>query len=79
MRFLQLLWILVGNAAAASTHGHIRLNTGQQMPMVNLGGTAQSVAPGDHFSNYTAFLGLGGRGIDTAFPNAAMFLWIISR
>ena len=36
------------------------------MPALNLGGTAPSVKAGDHWSNYSEFLRLGGRGIDTA-------------
>lgn len=44
----------------------IRLNTGAEMPYVNLGGTSQAVKPGNHYSNYSEFLRQGGRGIDTA-------------
>lgn len=36
------------------------------MPLVNLGGTSQAVKAGNHWSNYSAFLTLGGRGLDTA-------------
>jgi diketogulonate reductase-like aldo/keto reductase len=44
----------------------VTLNTGAQMPLLNLGGTAQSVVAGNHYSNYSEFLRQGGRGIDTA-------------
>jgi len=36
------------------------------MPYVNLGGTSTNVVPGDHYSNYSEFLRVGGRGLDTA-------------
>ena len=44
----------------------VKLNTGQLMPLVNCGGTAQSVKPGNHYSNYSEWLRRGGRGLDTA-------------
>ena len=45
---------------------HMRLNTGQLMPFINLGGTSQAVRAGNHYSNYSEFLRIGGRGLDTA-------------
>lgn len=42
----------------------IALNTGAEMPFVNLGGYI--LGTGDHFSNYTEYLRQGGRGLDTA-------------
>jgi len=53
-------------AAPTPNPTHILLNTGAFMPYVNLGGTASSVKKGDHYSNYSAYLALGGRGLDTA-------------
>ena len=47
-------------------HNKVKLNTGQLMPLVNCGGTAQSVKPGNHYSNYSEWLRRGGRGLDTA-------------
>ena len=44
----------------------ITLNTGQEMPLINLGGTAQSQKAGNHYSNYSEWLKQGGRGLDTA-------------
>ena len=56
-----------GSSIATPKNNHyIQLNTGSFMPFVNLGGTAPGIVPGDHYSNYSAFLQLGGRGIDTA-------------
>jgi 2,5-diketo-D-gluconate reductase A len=51
---------------AAQGPDYVQLNTGAWMPLANLGGTAQSVRPGDHYSNYSEFLRVGGCGIDTA-------------
>ena len=45
---------------------YIQLNTGQLMPLMNLGGTSQVVKPGNHYSNYTEYVRQGGRGLDTA-------------
>jgi len=39
---------------------HVKLANGVEMPLVNLGGVSSSP------SNYSEFLALGGRGIDTA-------------
>ena len=59
---------LAGVAAAQpSTSSKTKtLNTGQEMPFINLGGTSQAVRPGNHYSNYSEFLRQGGRGLDTA-------------
>ena len=51
---------------AFAQRDRVKLNTGQLMPLVNCGGTAQSVKPGNHYSNYSEWLRRGGRGIDTA-------------
>jgi hypothetical protein len=53
-------------AATADPATTLTLNTGQEMPFINLGGTAQAVVPGNHYSNYSEFLRQGGRGLDTA-------------
>ena len=53
-------------AATAAPATTLTLNTGQEMPFINLGGTAQAVVPGNHYSNYSEFLHQGGRGLDTA-------------
>lgn len=59
------LSVLLGLTAAVPM-GYVRLNTGQFMPLINLGGTATDVVPGDHYSNYSEWLGQGGRGLDTS-------------
>ena len=53
-------------AVCAPIQQRVRLNTGAMMPLLNLGGTSQSVKAGNHYSNYSEFLRAGGRGIDTA-------------
>lgn len=53
-------------AGAAPVQRRVKLNTGAMMPLLNLGGTSQSVKAGNHYSNYSEFLRQGGRGIDTA-------------
>lgn len=63
--------LAAGGLTTASAGGspairRIRLNTGQMMPFINLGGTAQAVRSGNHYSNYSEFLRQGGRGLDTA-------------
>ena len=49
-------------ALASADSRYIKLNTGQLMPLVNLGGTYKD----GHDSNFSEFLLQGGRGIDTA-------------
>ena len=59
-------------SASANGRRTITLNTGADMPFLNMGGTSQSVKAGDHWSNYSAFLELCHEkaltpcGIDTA-------------
>ena len=60
------LLLLVNLVPSSPEQRYTRLNTGQLMPLVNLGGTAPSIKPGDHYSNYTEFVRQGGRGLDTA-------------
>ena len=64
----SLSLVLAGaGAAQTSTSSKTKtLNTGQEMPFINLGGTSQAVRPGNHYSNYSEFLRQGGRGLDTA-------------
>ena len=51
------------SASGSDIRGRPRpIAPGVDMPMINLGG----VGSGAHQSNWTAFLALGGRGIDTA-------------
>jgi hypothetical protein len=67
------LFLAAGGLTTAATGGSpstIRLNTGQRMPFINLGGTSQSVKAGNHYSNYSEFLRQGGRGLDTALVRA---------
>ena len=69
MPLLMILLVFVIHGAIAhglSTPATVTLNTGQKMPLINLGGTAQSQKAGDHYSNYSEFLRQGGRGLDTA-------------
>ena len=54
------------STAAGDSTKTTRLNTGQMMPFINCGGTAQAVRAGNHYSNYSEFLRQGGRGLDTA-------------
>jgi diketogulonate reductase-like aldo/keto reductase len=60
------LLLLANLVPSTPEQRYTRLNTGQLMPLVNLGGTAPSIKPGDHYSNYTEFVRQGGRGLDTA-------------
>ena len=53
----------------APAQKRITLNTGAQMPLLNLGGTSPDVAAGDHYSNYSAFLRQGGRAPRESNPN----------
>jgi len=63
---LILLSMLLSTVDAGPVQARVKLNTGQMMPLLNCGGTAQSTVPGNHYSNYTEFLRQGGRGLDTA-------------
>ena len=58
--------LLHGSSVVQGGGRRVQLNTGAWMPLMNLGGTSQSTKPGNHFSNYSEFLFIGGRGIDTA-------------
>ena len=68
VRKMVYLALLLASLSAAIPPGgrRIQLNTGAWMPLVNLGGTSQSTKPGNHYSNYSDFLTIGGRGLDTA-------------
>ena len=66
MAYVLALAGAVSALVVPPVHKRVMLNTGAQMPLVNLGGTAQSVVAGNHYSNYSEFLRQGGRGIDTA-------------
>ena len=66
-----LAFLCIGAASAAADPASTVLNTGAHMPLVNCGGTAPSVVPGDHASNYSLWMRIahstGGLiGIDTA-------------
>ena len=64
---LLLAAAVVTASPPPSPHEHrVKLNTGTYMPFVNLGGTSQTTKPGNHYSNYSEFLRVGGRGLDTA-------------
>ena len=45
---LVILVSVVGTAAAGPVQARVKLNTGQMMPLLNCGGTAQSTVPGNH-------------------------------
>ena len=62
-----LFKVACGSALGASAAGpadsqRVTIAPGVEMPFVNLGGVAGSA----HRSNYSAFLAVGGRGLDTA-------------
>jgi hypothetical protein len=61
MLLLGPLLVSLQRLTSASQPHSVPIAPGLSQPFVNLGGVH-----GSHASNYTAFLALGGRGIDTA-------------
>ena len=45
---LILLFMLLSTVDAGPVQARVKLNTGQMMPLLNCGGTAQSTVPGNH-------------------------------